>query len=522
MKKPYELEQQKIERLLQENKPKEVFEFIISLLKGEKKDDINLKLLSITYLNFISSEYFLLGDEEWYYIKSTGKSEKLIKELRSYKAEELKELLLNFEASLHQSKFKFKLLNGGNYSELLENHLQHAISNYWRSLKICNREEEKYNTRNNLANCLVSAGRFIEATSLFNQNIIQNPNRFQSIASWGHAMENLKEESMLPDIPSFYFVVSERYLEAKKIAPNIHTKESIERNIEKCKMKLQSMKLELNEENLKHNRYEAQKEFGNFSEYRKFVLNNELSLNEHALHCHCANSEHDNLSIGLFSGSVHLNKPKKLKELERYLNRIKSEFVFARLLFYKHETFEDLNTKFYSEDDYKNTAVQFDDEILGYKIEHIRTSYRILYGLLDKIASAILVHYNIPENGKAVYFEDVFHQFKADLSNKENIHLHALQSMSLDLSQSLDGTKVGSLGFYKKIRNKLEHGLLIISKNQTDFDDKEINVLDFKSFVMELMRLTKSAIFSLYFLIRTETFMKKQNKTKSQIVERDL
>lgn len=506
MKNPYEIEQQKIESLLQENKPKEVFALIISLLKGENKDDINLKLFSISNLNFITSEYFLPRGEELCFRKSTGKSEKLIKELNLYKAEELKEMLLNFEASLQQSKFKFKLLNGGNYSELLENHLQFAISNYWRSLKICNREEEKYNTRNNLANCLVLAGRFIEAISLLNQNIIQNPNRFQSLASWGHAMENIKEESMLPNIPSFYFVLSERYIEAKKIAPNNHIKESIERNIESCKKKLQAMDLELNEENLTQNRNKEKEEFEKFSEYRKFVLDNELSLNEHALHCHCANSEQDNLSIGLYSGSIHINKTEKLKELERYLNRIKSEFLFARLLFYKYEIFEESNTKFYSEDDYKNTSAQLDDELLGYRIEHLRTSYRILYGLLDKIASAILVHYNIPENRKAVYFEDVFHQFKSDLSSKENIHLYALQSMSLDLSQSLDGAKVGSLGFYKKIRNKLEHGLLVLTEHQTDFEIKEINIEDFKKFIMELMRLTKSAIFSLNHLIRTETF----------------
>lgn len=366
MKNPYKIEQQKIESLLQENKPKEVFEFIISLLKVENKDDIDLKLLSISYLNFISSEYFLPRGEDLNFRKSTGKSEELIKELKSYKseelikelksykAEELKEILLNFEASLQQSKFKFKLLNGGNYSELLEKHLQYAISNYWKSLKTCNQEEEKYNIRNNLANCLVSAGRFIEAISLFNQNIIQNPNRFQSLASWGHAMENLKEKSMLPDIPSFYFVVSERYIEAKKLAPNNHIKESIERNIERCKKKLQAMDLELSKENLIQNRNEEKEEFENFSEYRKFVLKNEISLNEHALHCHCANSEHDNLSIGLYRGSIHLNKPEKLKQLERYLNRIKSEFLFARLLFYKYEIFEESNSGFYSEDDYKN------------------------------------------------------------------------------------------------------------------------------------------------------------------------
>jgi len=271
--------------------------------------------------------------------------------------------------------------------------------------------------------------------------------------------------------------------------------------------KLEDMELELNEMNLFENRDKEKIEFEKFSDYRKYVLNHELSLNEHALHCHCRNAEHDNLSIGLYSGSIHQNNPEKLKELERYLNRIKSEFVFARLLFYKYETFEDNNSHFYFKDDYKNTAVQDDNEILGYRIEHIRTSYRILYGLLDKIASAILVHYNIPEGGKSVYFEDVFHQFNTDLSDKENIHLRALQSMSLDLSQSLDGIKVGSLGFYKKIRNKLEHGLLSLSENETDFEIREINILDFKSFVLDLMRLTKAAIFSLNFLIRTESIV---------------
>ena len=504
----YKIEIEYIENLLSNNNPTKAFEYIIELLKGENKDDINLKLLSISYLNFIASEYFLPKQEEIGFIKSAGKSEKLIKELKTYERDELKEMLLNFEASLHQSKFKFKLSKGENFLKLLKNHLQLAISNYWRSLKICERKDEKYNIRNNLANCLVLTGRFIEATSLLNENIKQNPKRFQSFASLGHAMEDLKDASSLPDIPSFYFVIAEKYLEAKKASPNDHTKEDIEVDIERCKLKLQSMGFELNETNLTENRNTEQIEFDKFSKYRKYVLINQLSLNEHALHCYCLNAKQDNLSIGLYNGSIHLNKPIKLRELERYLNRIKSEYAFARLLFYKYETFNISDNHFYSENDYKNAAVQDDDEILGYRIEHIRTSYRILYGLLDKIASAILVHYNIPENGKSVYFEDIFHQFKNELSTKNNIHLHALQSMSLDLSQSLDGIKVGSLGFYKKIRNKLEHGLLILSKNQTDFEVREINILDFKTFVIELMRLTKSAIFSLNYLIRTETLFK--------------
>lgn len=505
----FKIEQEHIERLLERNEPTQVFDYIIGLLKGEKKDDINLKLLSVSYLNFIASEYFLPKNEEMNFLKATGKSEKLIKELKTYRVDVLNESLLNFEASLLESKFRFKILKGENYAEILEKHLQHAISNYWRSLWICERGEEKYNIRNNLANCLVSAGRFIEAISLFNQNINQTPNRFQSLASWGDAMENLKRVSILPDIPSFYFVVAERYFKAKELAPNNYVKENIEENIERCRLRLEAMKLELNNKNLQQNREEEQKEFQNFSEYRKYVLNNELSLNEHALHCHCANSEHDNLSVGLYSGSIHINNPERLKKVERYLNRIKSEFVFARLLFYKYKTFDNADKSFYLENDYKNTAIQNDYEILGYRVEHLRASYRIIYGLLDKIASAILVHFNISKNGKSVYFEDVFHQFKNDLSSKENIHLHALHSMSLDLSQSIDGIKVGSLGFYKKIRNQLEHGLLIFSENETDMDNNEINISDFKSFIFDLMKLTKSAIFSLNYLIRTETIVRK-------------
>jgi len=506
----YDIEEEQISLLLDQNKPDEAFEYINVMLKKDEQNDINLKLLSVSYLTYISSDFFLTSKNYQGFIKSSGKAEKLIKQLKSLKIEEINEMLLNFEASLHQSKFKYKLSQEGKFAELLKDHLQLAISNYWRSLKCCTNFEEQYNIRNNLANCLISTGRFIEALSLLNHNINSNSNRFQSNASWGHAMEYLKEASLLPDVPSFYFEVSERYLNALKVAPSEHIMYQLKNDIERCKAKLKQFDLDLTKENLELNRTQEQKEFSEFSEFRKYVLKNELSLNEHALHCHCKNSEKDNLSIGLYGGSTHINNPEKLKKLERYLSRVKSEFSFARLLFYKFEQFDSGSLQFYHHDDVETTSAQVDDDLLGYDIEHLRTSYRILYGLLDKIASLILLHYNIPENGKSVYFEDVFHQFQAELSGIENIHFFALFSMSLDLSQSLDGVKVGSLGFYKKIRNKLEHGLLILNENETSLENGQINISEFKDFVIELMRLSKSAIFSSYYLIRTETIMIKE------------
>jgi hypothetical protein len=504
------IEQIHLDNLLIENKPEESLNYIFTLLKNDKKGDIYFKLLSISYLNIMASDYFFSDDKKDLFLNAIRKSESLIKSIRlKHKKNEYigyEAYLNNSEAALNFAKFKFsKIIEKKSFVEYTK-YLQIALSNYWRSLRIEQRSEEKYNIRNNLANALTQIGRFIEAFSLFNFNIKEQPNRFESIASLGDAMLNFKQNVLLPDTPAFYFSLAEIYSKAANNVPKNFISD-IKNCISYCAVMLKKMKFQLSEKTLFENKETEQKDFNTFSKYRKYVLEKNLSLNEHSLYCHCRHSECDDLSISLYGGSKHTNT--NFKIIESYLNRLKSEYSFARLLFYKYETFDKKNDSFYYENDYNDASFnQNETEFLGYKIEHLRASYRILYGLLDKIASAILQYYNITNTNKQIYFESVFHQF-SELQEQENIHLYALFSMSLDLSQSTDAKEVGSLGFYKKIRNKLEHGLLILHKEETNLETMSINIEDFKNFVEELLILTRSAIFSFNYLIRTETIIKR-------------
>ena len=131
-----------------------------------------------------------------------------------------------------------------------------------------------------------------------------------------------------------------------------------------------------------------------------------------------------------------------------------------------------------------------------YKIENLRTSYRLAYSILDKIGNAILLLYNINKDIH-VYFETLFanEEIKLELSNKSNIHLTALYSLSLDLNKDK-----GVFKEFKKIRNEMEHGYYPIGIDKKS----EIEVANF---TLNLLQLTRKAIFSFIFLTRTETLI---------------
>lgn len=188
--------------------------------------------------------------------------------------------------------------------------------------------------------------------------------------------------------------------------------------------------------------------------------------------------------------------------MDNYVNRIISEYVFSRLLYYKYKT----------DDVLLEEDVQFSNlttlDVLGYKIEHLRTSYRVLYGILDKIANGVISLFQIQIEKKRghIYFESFFHQYENDFRNIKNVHLAALYSLSLDLNQNDDDSpRLGSLGFFKKIRNEMEHNLIKISSNETNLEELSVNVDDLEKFVLALLQSTRSAIFSFVFLIRRET-----------------
>lgn len=369
-----------------------------------------------------------------------------------------------------------------------------GIKNYWDALKVCNDPIEVYNIKNNLARLLSRVGRNIEALELLAENIKADPKRFQSNASYAHCLTNLLQSSLVPETASLHLVISEKYYAAIKSAPSETIISKLKGQLQRHSLALKEMNYELTEDLVEVNLTEEGADYTQHNEYRKFVLSNNLHLSEHALYCRCRDSGIDNLKIGISSGSRHLGKPSIFPKLDALLNRTISEFAYSRLLYYQYASgisSSPLDLDF-------STLSNYD--LTGYNIEQLRTSYRIAYGILDKIANGILLLLEIPKNNsRDSYFENVFDIYKEDFKKVSNLHLTALYSISVDLNKDY-----GSLRHFKQLRNELEHGFLAINtelnKDITTHTEQEM-----KTFTLDLLKLTRSVIFNFTFLVRTHT-----------------
>lgn len=374
----------------------------------------------------------------------------------------------------------------------IDNYLTKSISSYWLALENCIDLDEKYNIRNNLANALSRVGRFIEAVEMYNKNISNLPLRWQSNASLVDTLDLLVEKSFIPKTVSLS--MKKAYLlknSLDNIELNPFQRQSLSLKLAQEIAIIEQNNFEFNIQTINTNEKEEEQDFELFSEYRKFTIKNQLSLNEHSLYCNCRDSKIDNLKIGLLQGSLHENK--NLIILDSIANRMISEFAYSRMLYFSYKSDFAISI---NDIEYATIKNHSNVDIYGYKIENLRTSYRLAYSILDKIGNAILMLYNIKKDIH-VCFETLFtnEEIKLELSEKSNIHLTALYSLSIDLNKDK-----GVFREFKKIRNEMEHGYYPI-----DIANK--SEIEVANFTLNLLQLTRKAIFSFIFLTRTETII---------------
>lgn len=247
-------------------------------------------------------------------------------------------------------------------------------------------------------------------------------------------------------------------------------------------------------------------EYDGLSDYRKFCLDNFLTLSEHGLYCACAGSARDNLTIPRIHHGVTGDF---VPQMEMILNRIKSEFSLARKNYYDFLYPSQDHLKHLHEDCFTELL---NTEVLGIPVEKLRTSFRLCFGILDKIALAICELYDVRPKGQ-VYFQN-FWRLGTDSRREKfeeikNPGLLALYSIATDLNMH----KNGEWASFKDWRNSLEHGLFIVVedagqtdpyKTFTNTNDIEIvSQKDFVYYVEHMLQLTRSAIFSFVFCVRS-------------------
>lgn len=249
-------------------------------------------------------------------------------------------------------------------------------------------------------------------------------------------------------------------------------------------------------------------EYLNHPENIKFFLDNFLSLSEHGLYCKCNGAKIDDLGIGFPGFFTH---DKKIIELELLNNRLKSEFSLARQLYFEFLTIN------------RTDNIHYEEVVRGIRngIQHeqLRTSFRLCFGILDKIAEGICYLFDIEiKERENIYFESFWNP-KQDptrwnkINSFRNIHLTALYSIACDLSK-----QNGEFGFYKIWRNRLEHGLFSLTVDEFEnkswesksFSEKTTEE-NFENKTKHLLQLTRAAIFSFVYCVRHELITKNKN-----------
>jgi tetratricopeptide (TPR) repeat protein len=395
--------------------------------------------------------------------------------------------------------------------------LTEAKNHYWKSYKLLPEKTLHHHPQLiiNLANSLSHSGRIAEALPYHDFVLHYFPDFPNAHASRAEALLQLYQLSGSCSANLFF---QARYgFKKALLSPEIPElmKQQLKERYDFVQEILENGGY--SEENEEHDQQETQKEIDAHSDFRRFCLTRNLCLSEHALYCACAGARNDNLCIATEKAHV---LEKRYFPMELLLNRLKAEFSFARFLFYQESHGDHAHVEGFDKE--VNYMELFDGEVIGMRSEMLRTSFRMCFGILDKIARGLCELFGLAKATETIYFDSFWkNPHNLDRWNKintlDNIPLSALYSQPTDLNM-----RNGEWGMFKSWRNLLEHNLLCLMADDNTNQDiyrifansslfDRIPYSEFKFKTLHLLQFTRSAIFNFVFCVRMAV-MKRDTK----------
>jgi hypothetical protein len=420
----------------------------------------------------------------------------------------------------YDSIFKIKLFN--NRIEYKPKNLwllNQSKDSFWKAYKACYSNakiEFQPHFLVNLGNSLDKSGRVVEALQFYDLVIKEDPMFPKAHANRAQALYWLHQISGSSSFMLFYKINLAYTIASKGTGLPEWMREDFKNRASFFEQKIRDLPGFKNFD-IEDEKRKTQIEYQNHSIYRKFCLDNLLALSEHSLYCKCTGARRDDLMISTPSFPI---KGEFIPIMEHYLNRIKSEFSTSRLLYYRSITGENDDWQVF-QDEVTYTEL-FEGESVNISTEMLRTSYRLCFGILDKIGEAICELYDLAGKKENIYFESFWKQGGKNrwekINSLNNPSLLALYSQACDLN-----SKKGEWAFFKQWRNSLEHGLFVITDDDyPDLDPFRIydkkrkvvstNYTNFKNQTLHLLRFTRSAIFNFVFCARREAGPKINDK----------
>lgn len=211
-------------------------------------------------------------------------------------------------------------------------------------------------------------------------------------------------------------------------------------------------------------------------------------------------------------------------------NQIKQEYVFARYQYYSalqessKPHFADRDTHLINFADYPQ---------YGMRIEQLKSSFKTLFGLLDKMAYFLNSYFDLGIKERDVSFSSIWKSehgggkhhyiYKNTLNHHDNFALSSLYWISRDLYDSFEDSPNPQLERIKKVRHALKHKYVKITKGW--FPDREngeiddlalyVNEKELYDLTMQLMHIVREAIICLSLCVHAEEqFRQKENGDK--------
>lgn len=364
----------------------------------------------------------------------------------------------------------------------------------------------KLNLYTNYANCLENIGRKILAIEYYNKALNINPNFMMAVGNLGiayyhYANIDYNEEhqhcfnhfayALLKKAINIEDPINEQFKTCMNQYLNTYT-EMYKNDFLEKELKVKDTEI-----------YETDEK-----KYKEWALKENLFLNTiNDLPIEYYKFANDDIHISFIISDNQMNK---INSIFGLYNQIKQEYIYSRYLYYEslycneEICYADKDTKLIDTLDYC---------IYSIRSEKMKTAYRILYSLLDKVAFFINYYFDLGIEERDVNFKSIWYSRKGGrngydyrnvLNKNDNFAMKAIYWIHKDFYYRVYESPNPKAKKISEIRNHLEHKYLKITDDllntESCLNDElayYICETEFNNLTFELLKLIREVIINL-------------------------
>ena len=370
----------------------------------------------------------------------------------------------------------------------------------------------------NYANGLNTVGRVIEALRIYRQVLDINKQFAIALGNYGRSLQFLA--NMVNDGGHYKELHCYAYQAIKKALtiddPDLHEQAKI------CFQKIideyeSSPIKDTVEEPIVNREYPLGK--SEEKSYRIWCLRNHLFLNplNEVIEIESAFA-HDPLTIVAYTEDIRATdsvsgNPAEPPRWFAMLNQLKEEYVYARFLCY--EGSEKYGEVHYADKDTGLSLASYDYVRYSFRIEQLKSSFRILYSMLDQICFFVNGFWNLRIDERKA---DAYHVIKATNYPMGNVALASLYWVLCEFYEKYGEAEKPSEKSLADLRNAFEHKYVKVHENEWKRDLKlesdsfyHVSEEDMKKHTLRLLALSREALMYLVYAIGIEESKKEKH-----------